>query len=542
MNGFFPSDYQPQLKIEDLIVPAQEKDENSIELDVLFIGAGPASLTSAIKLSDLLNKKNQTLQIGILEKADTLGGHSLSGAIINPLIFKSLFKETTPFPFRKKVEKEGFYFLTEKQAFPLPVPPQMKNKDCWTASLCEVVKWLGKEAENRGVHIFTSCPASQLMVKDNQIVGALSQPTGINKDGSQEASYTPSMKIFSKVTLLGEGSRGHLTQAYIEKMQLQGHYPQTYALGVKEIWEVKKEPKKIIHTIAWPLESQTFGGSWLYPLGDNKISLGLVAGLDSPSANLSVHHKLQELKEHPLFATILKEGKCLEWGAKTIPEGGYKALPKTQHGHGLLILGDSAGFVNMASLKGIHYAMASGVLAAETLITAFEKNDFSKETLKVYDKKIQNSFIQKELYTYRNLRQSFHKGLWKGLLQAGLITLTQGRWPSDFKKEDLSSDVQVQRFLKEKKEKKKGLSKTDAVFLSGNQTRDKIPSHLKTKNHLPKELIQFYENMCPAAVYEEKENQLVVNAPNCIDCKATDILGPRWTPRERGSGPNYKLM
>ena len=216
-------------------------------------------------------------------------------------------------------------------------------------------------------------------------------------------------------------------------------------------------------------------------------------------------------------------------------------MPDKLHGEGILILGDSAGFVNMASLKGVHYAMASGYYAAETICTAFEKNDFSTYFLKEYDQKIKNSFIAKDLYIYRNLRQSFHKGLFSGLLRAGLITLTRGLWPSDFKASFLKGDAQVKKQIKMVSVPGEGFSKVDAVYLSGNQTRDKIPSHLTIKENVSKEIGMFYERMCPAGVYEQK-NQLIVNAPNCIDCKATDILGPRWTPRERGSGPNYKLM
>ena len=266
-----------------------------------------------------------------------------------------------------------------------------------------------------------------------------------------------------------------------------------------------------------------------------------MVGLDSQDGSLSVHDELQKIKTHPLFKKYLEGGQRIEWGAKTIPEGGYHAWPERMSGDGVLILGDSAGLVNMASLKGIHYAMASGYYSAQTIIKAFEKQDFSSEFLKEYDNKIKNSFIARELYTYRNIRQSFHKGLFKGLFKAGLITLTKGRFPLDFKPSELSPDAQIKRYMKNISSSHKSHSKLNAVYLSGNKTRDKIPSHLIKKENLPKELGLFYEKLCPAGVYEQKK-ELIVNAPNCIDCKATDVLGPRWTPRERGSGPNYKLM
>ncbi|MDE0091989.1 MAG: electron-transfer flavoprotein:ubiquinone oxidoreductase, partial [Oligoflexia bacterium] len=264
--------------------------------------------------------------------------------------------------------------------------------------------------------------------------------------------------------------------------------------------------------------------------------------LDSPSAHLSIHDELQKMKSHPLFKQYLEGGKCVEWGAKTIPEGGYHALPDRLSGDGVLILGDSAGFVNMASLKGIHYAMASGYYSAETILSAFDKKDFSQAVLKDYDQKIKNSFIAKDLYKYRNLRQSFHKGLFQGLIRAGLITASKGYLPFDFKSSQLKEDAQVKRQSSPADPANEGISKVNAVYLSGNKTRDKIPSHLLKTDSLNKKLALFYEKMCPAGVYEQKEDQLIVNAPNCVDCKATDVLGPRWTPRERGSGPNYKLM
>ena len=542
MNSFVPADYQPSLDLSHHILQIKEPTEGeSIELDVLFVGAGPASLAGAIKLADLSKKADLELQIGIMEKADELGGHTLSGAVVNPLVFQWLFPEKTEsdWPFRKKVTGESFYLLTKNFSVPLPVPPGMGNKGCYTASLCEVVRWLGKEAEQRGIHIFTSFPGNQLLMKEDRVVGVASKAFGMNKDGSKEAAFEPPSNIFAKTVILSEGSRGHLTEAWLARENISSKYPQTYALGVKEIWEVKKVPEKVTHTIAWPLDRNTFGGSWFYPMGDHLVSIGLVAGLDSPDGNLSVHDKLQLMKTNPLFASWLKGGKCVEWGAKTIPEGGWHARPERLYGNGILILGDSAGFVNMTSLKGIHYAMASGIFAAETLLHAFQKGDFSKDSLKKYEEKIQNSFIKKDLYKSRNLRQSFHKGLFKGLFKAGLITLTRGKWPVDFKGDELLPDAYIKRTMKDISTEETG--KREAVYLSGNKTRDKIPSHLKPGENISPELGAFYQKFCPAGVYEQKE-RLLINAPNCIDCKATDILGPRWTPRERGSGPNYRQM
>ena len=555
MNPFTPKDFQQDLPSEAFIVQTEvQKSDEDIQLDVLFVGAGPASLSSAIHLAQQAKKNQQSLEIGIMEKADQIGGHSLSGAIIKPLVFQWLFpdKKLSELPLRQKVKKEAFYLLSKNRAFPLFMPPGMRSKNHWTGSLCEVVRFLAQEAEKLGVHIFPSFPAEKLLMNSNKIIGVVSKAYGLNKDGSKEGNAEEPTKIFAKAVVLAEGSRGHLTQAYLQQQKIESFYPQTYALGVKEIWEVPQDPQKVFHTLAWPLDSQTFGGSWFYPLGDQKVSLGLVAGLDSPDADLSVHDKLQKLKQHPLFQKYLKGGKCIEWGAKSIPEGGYHALPQRLSGDGVLILGDSAGFVNMASLKGIHYAMASGYYAAQSLYEAVQKQDFSYETLKSYDEKIKKSFIAKDLYPYRNLRQSFHKGLLRGLVKAGLITLSRGRLPLDFKKSQLKTDAEIPRKFprklpkafqsKEGESSSIGLTKSTAVYLSGNQTRDKIPSHLLHKAISDPRLGRFYARMCPAGVYEQKGEQGIVNPPNCIDCKATDVLGPRWTPRERGSGPNYKLM
>lgn len=545
MQNFIASDYQTPWNELDFIVQVDPNNKTSddMTMDVLFVGAGPASLTSAIRLADLAKAQGQSLQIGIMEKADQLGGHSLSGAVINPLVFQWLFpdKNIEDFPFKKKVTKESFFYLNHKQAYRLPIPPGMRAKGHYTASLCEVVRYLGREAEQRGIHIFTSFPVQKLLMCKNQVVGVQSKAYGLNKDGTKEQNSQDPEQVFAKIVVLAEGSRGHLTQTYLKQQNIKSVYPQTYALGVKEIWEVQKQPEGILHTIAWPLDNASFGGSWLYPLEKNLVSLGLVVGLDSPKGDLSVHDKLQELKTHPLFAKYLKGGRVIEWGAKTIPEGGYHALPTRWHGDGIMLIGDSVGLVNMASLKGIHYAMASGYYAAKTILQALKDQDFSETKLQAYKQQVQNSFIYKDLYKYRNLRQSFHKGLWRGLINAAWITITQGRFPRDFKGKDLKSDNKITKNQVQEQVLKSKLDKLSAVYLSGNKTRDKIPSHLILKDSLPKAVTHFYEKLCPAGVYENKSG-FIVNSTNCIDCKATDILGPRWTPRERGSGPNYKNM
>lgn len=538
-------------RIKDLTsIPA----DSLMDMDVLFIGGGPAGLSGAIRLKQLCQKEFPDIQIGVIEKASRIGGHSLSGAVINPIAFKQLFPDIKDLPFHQKVKKEKLFYLTPNGKCSLPLPPTMKNKNFYTASLCEVLRWMAEKAEAMDISIFTSFTANELLTDSNYVKGVSTFPAGLNRDGSHSPNYQEPIFIRSKLTVLADGSRGHLSQAWIKWKNITSKYPQTYALGVKEVWEVPPESlsgreQEIWHTMGWPLSSDCFGGAWMYPLEKNLLSLGLVAGLDSPLQNLDVHLKLQQLKNHPLFTSILNGGKCVEWGAKTIPEGGYHSMPDVLHDHGLLIAGDAAGMVNVPALKGIHYAMTSGILIAETALSALKANDFSSDTLKNYDEKARKkSCIGKELYPVRNVRQAFEKNIFSGLIKSGLIFITKGVFPGDHKKK-LTSDSEKIRTKKEKNLllnnnniQIKAINKTEAVFLSGNKTRDDIPPHLKTKTDLPEEVQNFYTHLCPAGVYEKKDDKLIINAPNCIDCKATDILGPRWTPKEGGTGPNYTKM
>ena len=331
-----------------------------------------------------------------------------------------------------------------------------------------------------------------------------------------------------------------LTQAYLKWQGISSPRPQIYALGVKELWRSNKVPRNVIHTMNWPLPSTAFGGSFMYPMGKDLISLGLVVGLDYKNHNLDVHKMLQQMKKHPLFATYLEGGSLIEWGAKTIPEGGLEALPDRLHGDGLLISGDAAGFVNVPSLKGIHYAMYTGILAARSIYKALKTKNFSAQQLKSFDEDVKSSFIFKDLKKVRNMRHAFKSGFIPGAFKAGLMTLTGGTFPNAGK--HFEEDAAEEKLVVDEVVDNPGLSKEDAVYLSGNKTRDDIPSHLTVGENISDELKDLYVHMCPAGVYESSaDNKLQVNAPNCIDCKATDVLGPRWLPREGGSGPNYNV-
>jgi len=565
MKTIIPVKHQSSLPLDKIIIKnlsaggenAAGHTGEAVPMDVVFVGAGPAGLSGAIRLAQLIKQHNENggnlgdIQIAVLEKAANLGGHTLSGAVINPKAIRQLFPELSDqdLPFRKKVESERVYFLTESGKVRTPTPPPMHNTGNYVASLCEVVRFLGQKAEELGVNVFTSFPADALLTDGQNIQGVRTVAAGLNRDSQPGSQYMPPNDITAKLTVLTDGTRSPLSQAYCQWQNINSDQPQIYALGVKELWRVKKAPQEVIHTLGYPLPLDCFGGSWLYPMADDMISFGLVVGLDYKPHNLDTHKLLQKLKQHPLFKEILEGGEILEWGAKTIPEGGLNSLPKRLHGDGLLMAGDSVGFVNVPALKGVHYAMQSGIYAAEAAFEALKKNDFSAQTLNIYDEKIQGSYIKTDLHKVRNMRQAFKSGFYAGSVKAGLMTITGGLFPGD--KTAAHEDADEPKTVNgadtsENSETSKantiGLSKVDAVYLSGNKTRDDIPQHLTVGKDISPEVADMYAAMCPAGVYERRGDQLVVNAPNCVDCKATDVIGPRWQPREGGAGPDYKMM
>lgn len=572
--AFVPQDFQAAFQPSDWITAPPPATDDDVVVDVLFVGGGPAGLAGAYTLAQQARQHSKELEIAVLEKAATPGGHNLSGAVVQPETLYKIFGRDKKFPFRHQVQSDRVYWLGPQRAYRLPTPPSMHNKGNYTLSICELMQWMAHEVEQLGVHVLTSFAADKLLFDEQGVRGVLTTPMGLNRKGEPGPQYTPPTAVRAGLTVLTEGTRGPLSRAYQQKLHIPdgsprgGHHPkpQIFALGVKELWSVPKPLKSIVHTMGWPLQNHQFGGSFIYPMGQNEegrdlVSLGLVVGLDArPPAD--GHALLQQLKQHPFVQKILqgpkgsdeKRAELLEWGAKTIPEGGWHAFPSRLYGDGLLMAGDCVGMVNVPSLKGIHYAMEAGRLAGLQAFKAYQAGSFKAQHLAAYDAAVRQGFIGRDLKKVRNMRPAFVKGFWSGAWRAACMSLTKGRWPN-LDNRPLQKDAQVKRELLPTQgggtltsaassvaSKIRHLSKQDAVYKSGNSTRDDGPSHLQLAGVLPEEVGRFYAKLCPAGVYEWKDNKLVVNAPNCVDCKATDVLGPRWLPREGGSGPAYKKM
>jgi electron-transferring-flavoprotein dehydrogenase len=549
-----PSRYQPAIPIERIIARSSP-DRDAVTMDVVFVGGGPAGFAGAIELANLVKRDNERggslgdVQIAVLEKARGLGEHNLSGAIVNPCAMRELFPEVpeTEFPFRGLVRGERVYLLTRGRAIRIPTPPTMANRGYYVASLSEIVRWLGQQAESLGVTVFTGFPVDTLLVEGKRVIGVRTTASGLMRDSSHGGAYEPPGELAARVTVLSEGTRGMLSEAYCEWQGITSENPQIFALGVKEIWETKHTLATVIHTLGWPLPRDTFGGSFIYPLAPNLIAIGLVVGMDYPDASLDVHVMLQRLKLHPFVRLLLEGGRMIEWGAKTIPEGGYYALRKRRSGDGIVIIGDAAGYVEVASLKGIHYAMQSGMYAARAIFDALKSGDTSATSLGAYDLVVDASYIASDLRKRRNMRLAFQGSrLYVGGIKASLMMLTKGAFLG--RKIDSRSDADTPRAVAPIEpmpftpDGTLTFSKLDANYKSGNATRDDIPSHLIVGTDIPSAVANLYSHMCPAGVYERHGDKLIVNPSNCIDCKATDVIGPRWTPREGASGPHYRFM
>jgi electron-transferring-flavoprotein dehydrogenase len=561
--GPVPARYPPPWRTSEAI--GTPSDADPIEVGILVVGAGPAGLACAIRLGQLLADDPDTARrlgdvpVAVLEKGKQAGSHLLSGAVVDPRGLRRLLrgrKRIDELPFYGEVVHESVYFLTSSRALRIPAPPTMRNHGNYVASLSQLGRFLAGEAEALGATTLPETPAVRLLVADGRVRGVRTADRGRGRDGKPLGAFEPGSDILARVTVLAEGTQGHLTGAALDRFDLHGLNPQVWALGVKEVWRVPRPLDRVVHTMGWPLRAaakyREFGGSFIYPMGDDLVSIGMVVGLDYRDAELSVHDLLQELKTHPRVRRILDGGERLEWGAKTIPEGGYLSLPKRLHAPGLLLCGDGAGFVNVPALKGIHYAIESGRLAAEAAYAAVQRGEVPgrRGALAGYDESIRESFVWSDLRRVRNLRPAFGRGFWLGGGLASAATLTLGRFPPrDFRLErDADHDlIATDRALQYPvADGRLTFDKLSSVFASGNKTRDDQPSHLRLETRVPREVAELWTRMCPAQVYEIGEEDagrvhVQVTPSNCVQCGAITAKGGRLTPPEGGSGPEYTL-
>ena len=554
-----PADFPPPFRAADYVAAPSDPQDERIEVGVLIVGAGPAGLACAIRLGQLLEDAPEIRErlgevpVALLEKGKQVGSHVLSGAVVNPRALRRLFKgrkRIDEMPFYGPVEHESVYFLTKNNALRIPAPPTMKNEGNYVASLSRLGRWLAEQAEEAGAMLLPETSAEKLLVSDGRARGVRSGDKGRGRDGQPLGNFEPGADLVAKVTVLAEGTQGHLTGVAIDRFGLAGQNPQVWALGVKEVWKIKRPLDRVIHTMGWPLRPgakyREFGGSFIYPMGEDMLTLGMVVGLDYRDVELSVHDLLQELKTHPLVRKLLEGGERVEWGAKTIPEGGFLALPKQLHAPGLLICGDGAGLVNVPALKGIHYAVESGSLAAEAAFSALQRGQTpaTPGALSVYDDALKQSFVWKDLYEVRNMRPAFGRGFLIGGALAGAMTASKGRFPPRDLELERDADVDLFRTDRAKSypapDGKLTFDKLSSVFASGNKTRDDQPSHIVIQREVAPDVAELWERMCPAQVYEATETGVEVTPSNCVQCGAITAKGGRLTPPEGGSGPEYK--
>ena len=555
-----PADYSPPFHARDYVAAPTDPADERIEVGILIVGAGPAGLACAIRLGQLLEDAPELRErlgdvpVAVLEKGKQPGSHLLSGAVVNPRALRRLFKgrkRIDEMPFYGPVEHESVYFLTPRRALRIPAPPTMKNEGNVVASLSRLGRWLAEQAEEGGAMILPETSAVKLLAADGRVRGVRTGDKGRGRDGQELGNFEQGADVVARVTVLAEGTQGHLTGVALNHFGLAGENPQVWALGVKEVWKVARPLDRILHTLGWPLRAgakyREFGGSFIYPMGDDMVTLGMVVGLDYRDVELSVHDLLQELKTHPLVRKLLDGGERVAWGAKTIPEGGFLSLPKQLHAPGLLICGDGAGLVNVPALKGIHYAIESGSLAAEAAFAALQRGQTPSTpgALAIYDEALQQSFVWKDLQEVRNMRQAFGRGLWLGGALAGAMTATKGRFPPGDAPAERDAEQELIRTDRLKSypapDGKLTFDKLASVFASGNKTRDDQPSHILVRTDVPQELAVLWERMCPAQVYEATGGGVNVTPSNCVQCGAITAKGGRLTPPEGGSGPEYTL-
>jgi electron-transferring-flavoprotein dehydrogenase len=567
-----PDQFPPPVDSRKEFVKRGLDDEDElIEVGVAIVGGGTAGLACANRLLQLLADDPETLErlgevpVAVVEKAKTCGGHNLSGAVVRPQALEELFPEMTREQWREEgfafgeVKKEAVYLTpTSKLSVRIPTPPPFKNHGNEVISVSALARYQQRQAEDAGAYILTETSATQLVVEDGKVVGVRSGDKGRGKDGEPLGNFEPGTDIKAKATVLAEGCWGHLTGAAIKEFDLaKDREPQVWELGVKEVWKVAQPLDRLIHTMGpWPLKISPkygqIGGTWIYPMknaaGEDLVSIGFVVELEYADATTSVHDLLQTFKTHPLVRKILEGGERVAWGAKALPGGGYWSMPKLSM-PGALLVGDSGGMVDTMALKGVHHCIKSGMIAAEQIYAALKSGS---SDLSAYEQAIDESSVGRELWEVRNARQPLQKGLLIGGALSGLQQISKGKLPgrADWHRNDSkpmfvgnTKDVYV------KPDGKYTFDKLSSVFITGNATRDDAPNHIRVQKHVPREVAETWQWMCPAGVYEipddapeEGEVDVIVNYTNCVQCGAITAKGGRLTTPEGGDGPLYQIL
>jgi len=558
-------------------------ERETLEVDVLFVGAGPASLAGALRLRQLIDRHNaeanggrrlDEITIAVIEKGREIGSHIISGAVMDIRPLEELlpdFRERGA-PLESEVTEEDVSYLTKSFKIKSPIiPPPLDNHGKYVVSLNKLIRWLGPIVEEADVMLIPEFPGAELLYDGDRVIGVRTGDRGIGKDGEKKDNFAPGADIFAKVTVLGEGSRGSLTKKHVERLKLdEGRNPQVYAAGVKEIWELPKgrvTPGFVMHTLGYPLPNDTFGGGFVYGMQNDLLDIGLVVGLDYQDPHTDPHRLFQQFKQHPAIASMLEGGKMLYYGAKTIPEGGLFSQPK-YHGDGFLIIGDSASFLNSQKLKGIHMAMKSGMLAAEAILEALIAEKYDEATLSKFEALVKESYVHKELYEVRNFHQAFRHGRRWGLIESGMQYATRGFGLLG----DLETEAGHERMKKlhvfnrlpqrpgefldpepARYDNQLTFDKVSDVYRSGTEHDEDQPPHLKVLDpsicieRCTREYGNPCQHFCPAAVYEvevvDGGRRPKINFSNCVHCKTCDIMDPYqiidWVTPEGGGGPNY---
>lgn len=565
--------------------PPENIEHPQMPADVVIVGGGPSGMACALRLAQLIDQHNHSNpqaelskeNIYVLEKAREIGQHCLSGALLDPGSMRELLPDfEKEAPLEALVSEEAVYFLTQKSKFKLPItPPPLRDHGNYVISLNRFVKWLGGKVEQTGITVFTGFAGSELLFEGNRVTGVRTDDKGLDKQNQPKSNFEPGYDLQAKIVILAEGPRGSLTKQLIEKFDLgKDRNPQTYGQGVKELWEVPSgriAAGEVIYTMGWPLTSREYGGAWIYGGRDNIVSLGFVTGLDYPDPRLDPQRVLQQFKRHPFVSRLLTGGKMIRYGAKSLPYGGWWAIPPVA-GDGWMILGDSAGFLNSQRLKGIHLAIKSGMLAAETAFEALKSKEFSAASLSAYQQRVNHGSIQKELWEVRNFHQGFEHGFWRGMIHAGVQQFTGGRglrsryrgtagYTRMKRLSELPTEGNREAHLlgPAKGDAKLTFDKLTDLYHSGTKHEEDQPAHLiiQDTNICESRCIREFgspcQNFCPANVYEMLDDssapngkRISLNPSNCVHCKTCDIHDPyqiiTWVPPEGGGGPNYDGM